>query len=157
MTDLLKVHRDMIQRDRQRKQAGAQITQVTFQIPVQGKADNGLLLTPTERINFGVAFSPEQGERFAITPAVLYGFSIESDGEDVPTGDMLGLLGTANVASWATDTNGYYVGAIAHVGVVHLGVLNDPVPYRGYCNISFIGKAIQQPRSMPNREYRRTH
>jgi len=155
MNRSLRIETENRKRQRQKDIAGAGVTQVTFQIPIRGSAGNGLQMSPTDLLPFDVRFEPEQGRMFPRTPGFTSGFSLESDRGNI--NDMLGIVGFANVAHWSRDRNGYFDGAIVHIGVVHLGQFDEPVAYKGFVTCAFVGTALQSPVDMPNRPFRRSN
>ena len=151
----IRLERDSRIRERSRRTIGAQQTEVSFAIPVSGEANSGLVMFPTDSLHFNVAYYPKQGERKAIPPVVRSGFNLELADPQTPLDQALGLMGVVNIPRWVQNDDGFYVGAVAHVGVVHLGVFTSPPKYKGFIYISFVGLASQGPEEDGDYEFRR--
>lgn len=158
MNDFAKIYRDTEVRKRQKRTAGTQDLFLNFQIPIRGEADNGLRFNQTDPIWFNSSFQPKQGAQFPVPPGVFFGFNIMPDSDDVAATSLLGVTGFGNVGSWRQNDDGYYTGAVVQIGVVNLGeVVSERIPYRGVCNVAFVGPGVQSPMNMPNYEFRREH
>ena len=150
----IRVERDKRIRERNRDSIGSQQSEVSFSISLSGLANTGLQMFPTDALRFNMAFYPKQGERKAMPPVVRSGFNIELTDPKLDPINALGLTGIANVYSWIRNDDGMYIGARAHIGVVHLGVIEEAVGYKGYCSLSFAGLALQEPYEVSDYEFR---